>query len=346
MCRQIARFQPKKLLLVERMENALFEINRELERSFPDLSRVPCVADISDAARIRQILRREGPTAVFHAAAHKHVPMMEWNPGEAIKNNVLGTRALADAASETGVEKFVMISTDKAVNPTSVMGCTKRIAEMYVQQLSGAVGSSTEFVTVRFGNVLGSSGSVVPIFKEQIARGGPVLVTHPEMVRYFMTIPEAAQLVLQAGAMGKGGEIFLLDMGEPVKILQLAEDLITLSGLRPHEDIEIRFTGVRPGEKLFEELSISGEDASQTSHPKIGTIRKRPEDFARVCECIGRLREMADTATVIEIRQALQDTVPEYHPSVPEPVSASAQSPSVASSRDKAASSASAVPVE
>lgn len=346
MCRQIARFQPKKLLLVERMENALFEINRELERSFPELSRIPCVADISDAARIRQILRRECPTAVFHAAAHKHVPMMEWNPGEAIKNNVLGTRALADAASEAGVEKFVMISTDKAVNPTSVMGCTKRIAEMYVQQLSGAVGSSTEFVTVRFGNVLGSSGSVVPIFKEQIARGGPVLVTHPEMVRYFMTIPEAAQLVLQAGAMGKGGEIFLLDMGEPVKILQLAEDLITLSGLRPHEDIEIRFTGVRPGEKLFEELSISGEDASQTSHPKIGTIRKRPEDFARVCECIARLREMADAATVIEIRQALQDTVPEYHPSVPEPVSASAQTPSVAPSRDKAASSASAVPVE
>ncbi len=345
MCRQIARFKPGKLLLVERMENALFEINRELERSFPTLSRVPYVADISDAARIRQILRTERPTAVFHAAAHKHVPMMEWNPGEAIKNNVLGTRALADAVSEMGVEKFVMISTDKAVNPTSVMGCTKRVAEMYVQQLSSATGSRTEFVTVRFGNVLGSSGSVVPIFKEQIARGGPVMVTHPDMVRYFMTIPEASQLVLQAGAMGKGGEIFLLDMGEPVKILQLAEDLITLSGLRPHEDIEIRFTGIRPGEKLFEELSISGEDASQTSHPKIGTIRKRPEDFAHVCECIARLQAMADSASVREIREALQDTVPEYRPSTPELDLKPTSAPPVGSS-DKPEASASAVPAQ
>jgi len=214
MCRQIARFQPTRLVLVEQMENALFEINRELQGSFPDLDRVPCVADITDKNRVRHVLQVERPSAIFHAAAHKHVPMMEWNPGEAIKNNILGSRTVADLASECGVEKFVMISTDKAVNPTSIMGCTKRVAEMYVQQLASHTKSDTEFVTVRFGNVLGSNGSVVPIFKEQITRGGPVTVTHPEMTRYFMTIPEAAQLVLQAGAMGRGGEIFLLDMGE------------------------------------------------------------------------------------------------------------------------------------
>ncbi len=319
MCRQIARFRPRRLLLVERMENALFEINRELERNFPDIDRVPLVADIADRARIERILSVERPTAVFHAAAHKHVPMMEWNPGEAVKNNILGTKILADAALEAGVAKFVMISTDKAVNPTSVMGCTKRVAEMYVQQLGGSRPGRTEFVTVRFGNVLGSSGSVVPIFKEQIARGGPVTVTHPEMTRYFMTIPEAAQLVLQAGAMGKGGEIFLLDMGEPVKILQLAVDLITLSGLRPHEDIEIRFSGIRPGEKLFEELSITGEDVSRTAHPKIGIIMKRPEDFDRVCKGIERLAAMADTASPEAIRGVLREVVPEYQPSVPQP---------------------------
>lgn len=316
MCRQICRFKPLRLLLVERMENALFEINRELARAFPGIDCKPCVADIGDAARIRALLLAEKPTAIFHAAAHKHVPMMEWNPGEAVKNNILGTRTLADAACACGVEKFVMISTDKAVNPTSVMGCTKRVAEMYVQQLASATRAKTEFVTVRFGNVLGSSGSVVPIFKEQIARGGPVMVTHPDMVRYFMTIPEASQLVLQAGAMGRGGEIFLLDMGEPVKIVQLARDLITLSGLRPNEDIEIKFTGIRPGEKLFEELSITGENASQTQHPKIGIVTKRPEDFERVCEAIDELIAMADAATPDEIRAALRRAVPEYTPSI------------------------------
>ncbi|HOW69344.1 MAG TPA: nucleoside-diphosphate sugar epimerase/dehydratase [Phycisphaerae bacterium] len=331
MCRQICRFKPRRLLLVERMENALFEINRQLARSFPDIDRVPCVADIGDSDRIRQILRTEHPTAIFHAAAHKHVPMMEWNPGEAIKNNIVGTRVLADAANEYGIAKFVMISTDKAVNPTSVMGCTKRVAEMYVQQLSAATGGKTEFVTVRFGNVLGSSGSVVPIFKEQIARGGPVTITHRDMVRYFMTIPEASQLVLQAGAMGKGGEIFLLDMGEPVRILQLAETLITLSGLRPKDDIEIVETGMRPGEKLFEELSITGEDVSRTAHPKIGIIKKRPEDFNRVCQRIQLLVNIADTATPEEIRHELQATVPEYTPSV----SASEPRPAAAPDRNR-----------
>jgi len=314
MCRQIARFAPRRLVLVERMENALFEIHRELASRFPDLDIRPCVADIGDEQRVQEVLSEERPAVIFHAAAHKHVPMMEWNPGEAIKNNVLGTKRLADAACKAGVAKFVMISTDKAVNPTSVMGCTKRIAEMYVQQLAGATDSRTEFVTVRFGNVLGSSGSVIPIFKEQIARGGPVTVTHPEMVRYFMTIPEAAQLVLQAGAMGKGGEIFLLDMGEPVKIVQLARDLITLSGLRPGEDIEIVFTGMRPGEKLFEELSITGEDTSRTTHPKIGIINKRPEDFEHICRCIERLTEMMDAASPDQIRRQLKIAVPEYTP--------------------------------
>jgi FlaA1/EpsC-like NDP-sugar epimerase len=240
--------------------------------------------------------------------------MMEYNPGEAVKNNIVGTRTLADAAARADVDKFVMISTDKAVNPTSVMGCSKRVAEMYVQQLQSHVKTKTEFVTVRFGNVLGSSGSVVPIFKEQIARGGPVTVTHPEMTRYFMTIPEASQLVLQAGAMGKGGEIFLLDMGEPVKIADLAIDLITLSGLRPHEDIEIVYSGMRPGEKLFEELSITGEDSGRTSHPKIGVMKKRPEDWEQVCEGIAALSAVADTGSAAELRELLCKTVPEYTP--------------------------------
>jgi FlaA1/EpsC-like NDP-sugar epimerase len=314
MCRQIARYKPKHLLLLERMENALFEIDRELKKSFPDLVCTPYVADINDQVRLREIFKAECPNAIFHAAAHKHVPMMELNPGESVKNNILGTKCLADTASEAGVEKFVMISTDKAVNPTSVMGCTKRIAEMYVQQLAGHTKSKTEFVTVRFGNVLGSNGSVVPIFKEQISNGGPVTVTHPEMTRYFMTIPEASQLVLQAGTMGKGGEIFLLDMGEPVKIVDLAVALITLSGLRPDEDIDIRFTGMRPGEKLFEELSITGEDVSRTAHPKIGIIKKRPEDFDHVCAGIQRLTTIMDANDEDKIRGELQGVVPEYEP--------------------------------
>jgi FlaA1/EpsC-like NDP-sugar epimerase len=222
---------------------------------------------------MEELFQRHRPTVVIHAAAHKHVPMMEWNPGEAVKNNVVGTRSLADLAHRHGVDRFVMVSTDKAVNPTSVMGASKRVAEIYVQSLSQR--SGTRFVTVRFGNVLGSAGSVIPIFKEQIAAGGPVTVTHPEMKRYFMTIPEASQLVLQAGTMGNGGEIFILDMGEPVRIADLARDLISLSGLTPGEDVEIRYTGVRPGEKLFEELSVDAETADKTRHPKIFVGRAR-----------------------------------------------------------------------
>lgn len=267
LCRQVCRFAPARLILIERFENALFEIHRELIALFPNVRIEPRIADVADRARMQAVFQAEQPDLVLHAAAHKHVPMMEANPGEAIKNNVGGTRVIADLADQHGVARFVMISTDKAVNPTFIMGASKRVAEIYVQTLASR--SKTRFVTVRFGNVLGSNGSVIPIFKEQIARGGPVMVTDPEMRRYFMTIPEASQLVLQAGAMGAGGEIFILDMGEPVKIVDLARDLITLSGFKPDEDIEIKFSGVRPGEKLFEELSTDAEHASKTKHPKI-----------------------------------------------------------------------------
>jgi FlaA1/EpsC-like NDP-sugar epimerase len=312
MCRQIARFAPARLILLERAENNLFFIERELRKRHPELDIVPVVGDIADAARMEQVFGSCGPQTIFHAAAHKHVPMMEINPGEAVKNNIGGTKMLADVAVRHNVEKFVMISTDKAVNPTSVMGCTKRVAELYVQQLSAKV--PTAFVTVRFGNVLGSSGSVVPIFREQIAAGGPVTITHPEMRRYFMTIPEAAQLVLQAGAMGHGGEIFLLDMGEPVRIMDLAREMITLSGLRPGEDIEIVCTGMRPGEKLFEELSLEGEDVARTAHPKIGIMTKRPRDWDEVCRGISRLLSLANGGEEAAIRSELKALVPQYNP--------------------------------
>ena len=321
MCRQIARFGPQKLVLIEQAENNLFEIDRELRARYPELEVIPCVADICDAARVRSLFKRYRPYVVFHAAAHKHVPIMELNIGEAVKNNIEGTRRVADAAVEYQVAKAVMISTDKAVNPTSVMGCSKRVAEMYVQQLAEhAAGCQTHFVTVRFGNVLGSSGSVVPIFQEQIRLGGPVTVTHPDMVRYFMTIAEAAQLVLQAGAMGEGGEVFVLDMGDPVRIVDLAHDLITLSGLRPGEDIEIRYTGVRPGEKLYEELSIKGEDISQTRHPKIGIWRTRRVDWEALLEAVGRLRSLCDTGDDQALLEGFKAIVPEYDPNNDQPL--------------------------
>src|SRR5690606_2569929 len=245
---------------------------------------------------------------------HKHVPMMEWNPGEAVRNNVLGSRQLADASHKHGVDKFVMISTDKAVNPTSVMGATKRVAEIYIQALGKR--SRTRFSTVRFGNVLGSAGSVIPIVREQIEAGGPVLVTHPEMQRYFMTIPEACQLVLQAGTLGNGGEIFLLDMGEPVKIVDLAKDLITLSGLVPGEDIEIRFSGLRPGEKLFEELSVAEESVDKTRHPKIFIGRVRENSLEQVVAGVAGLVELMNVGDPAVIREGLKQLVPEYAPMV------------------------------
>ena len=310
LCRQVAAYRPSRLVLVERAENNLFEIHSELRGRFPDLEVVPCVADITDVPRVTQVLRDHRPMIVFHAAAHKHVPMMEWNPAEAVKNNVLGTQVIADLSDKLAVERFVMVSTDKAVNPKSVMGATKRAAELYVQALS--LGSATHFSTVRFGNVLGSAGSVIPIFRRQIQNGGPITVTHPDMTRYFMTIPEAAQLIMQAGALSRGGETFILDMGQPVRIVDLAHDLIRLSGLEPDRDIEIRFTGVRPGEKLFEELSTLAEGIGRTTHPKIFTGTYDSPHLPLLRAQFETLEGLCRSAPVEAIRKALVQLVPEY----------------------------------
>ncbi|HOK95609.1 MAG TPA: nucleoside-diphosphate sugar epimerase/dehydratase [Anaerohalosphaeraceae bacterium] len=310
MCRQVCAFRPRQLLLVEQAENPLFFIDRELRQKFPEVHTEAIICDIVERARVFQIFDMYRPQIVIHAAAHKHVPLMETNPGEAIKNNVVGTCNIADAADAFGADNFVMISTDKAVNPTSIMGSSKRIAEMYIQDLNAT--SKTHFVTVRFGNVLGSNGSVIPIFNQQIAAGGPITVTHPEMRRYFMTIPEASQLVLQAAAMGQGGEIFVLDMGEPVKIVDLARELITLSGFRPGEDIEIEFTGLRPGEKLFEELSIEGEDMLPTKHPKIAVWKNIPKDRQSLRAGIEKLIAVAATQDRSKIVAVIKELVPNY----------------------------------
>jgi FlaA1/EpsC-like NDP-sugar epimerase len=310
LCRAVSRFDPARLILLERAENNLFHIHRRLAEEFPMVELVPCIADICDTTRVGHLLARYRPSVVFHAAAHKHVPLMEWNAGEAVKNNVAGTRGLADLAHAHGVGEFVLLSTDKAVNPTSVMGVSKRVAELYIQALSQR--SRTKFVAVRFGNVLGSVGSVVPIFQEQIRKGGPVTVTHPEMTRFFMTIPEACQLVLEAAALGKGGEVFILDMGRPVKILDLAHDLIRLSGLVPKKDVEVRFTGIRPGEKLFEELALQEESAEHTRHPRIFTGRVQPQDWETVGRLIEELTALANFPDAGRIRAKFKEIVPEY----------------------------------
>ncbi|MGN6137095.1 MAG: polysaccharide biosynthesis protein [Aureliella sp.] len=313
-CRHLLKCRPHSLVMVERAENSLFFIERELVANRNGVQIIPCIADICDAPRMQAIFEQYRPQLVFHCAAHKHVPMMESNPGEAIKNNVLGTVALVDLADEMGVERLVMISTDKAVNPTSVMGVSKHLAERYVHTSSEI--SKTKFVVVRFGNVLASNGSVVPIFQEQIRRGGPISITHPEMRRYFMSIPEASQLVLQAAAMGKGGEIFVLNMGEPVKIIDLARDLIRLSGLSP-EDIEIRVTGVRPGEKLYEELYFDEESTLETHHPDVRVAYHRPDDRDQVLAAIAELQGVVH-ATPSEIRRRLLEVAPEYRPTFAE----------------------------
>jgi len=310
LCRQVAAYGPSRLVLVERAENSLFEIHRELCNRFPELEVIPCVADITDVPRVTEVFREHRPMIVFHAAAHKHVPMMEWNPAEAVKNNVIGTQVIADLADSLAVERLVLISTDKAVNPTSIMGATKRAAELYVQALS--LNSATHFATVRFGNVLGSAGSVIPIFRQQIQDGGPVMVTHPDMTRYFMTIPEAVQLVMQAGALSEGGETFILDMGEPVRIVDLAHDLIRLSGLEPGKDIEIKFSGIRPGEKLFEELSTMSEGIQRTSHPKIFTGTYDSPQLPGLRAQFDTLVALCNTSNPRSIRQALTQLVPEY----------------------------------
>ncbi len=309
LCRQIARFGPSRLLLVERAEGALFTIHRELTGSWPDLPILPLLADVGDRNRMQGLFAEHRPEIVAHAAAHKHVPMMESHPCEAIKNNVLATRVLAELAGEAGVECFILISSDKAVRPSSVMGASKRVTELVVQELDRR--HATRYVAVRFGNVMGSAGSVIPVFREQIEAGGPVTVTHPDMTRYFMTIPEASVLVLEAAAMGQGGEIFVLDMGEPVKVLDLAKRLIELSGYKPFEDIAIVFTGVRPGEKLFEELSLQGEDIAKTRHPKIyiGNIAGRTTEDLDAA--LARMSALAEAGGPGEIREFLNAFLPE-----------------------------------
>jgi len=275
---------------------------------------LPLVADILDEPRMQQILKRFAPEVIFHAAAHKHVPMMESQPSEAIKNNSFGTARLAEMALEFRVERFVLISSDKAINPTNVMGATKRLAEIFLQALYSKNPERTKFIVVRFGNVLGSSGSVIPIFNRQIAAGGPVKVTHPEVTRYFMTIPEAAGLVLQSAAQGLGGEIFVLDMGQPVKIVDLARQLIELSGLKPDEDIDIEFVGLRPGEKLFEELSYKGENITATDHPKIMRFVCQPGALDEIRTDFERLAAQLHDAEPNQLKLALKRIVPEYQP--------------------------------
>jgi len=307
--RQILNYSPSKLLLVERAEYFLFQIERELAALNTTVEYVPLVADICDEPRMRDIFERFSPKVIFHAAAHKHVPLMEINTTEAVKNNIFGTRLVASLAGEFKADDFVMISTDKAVNPTSIMGASKRIAEIVIQELKQKF--ETNYTAVRFGNVLGSAGSVVPIFREQIQKGEPITVTHKDMTRYFMTIPEASQLVLQAGALGTGSEIFILDMGQPVKILDLAEDMIRLSGLTPYEDIDIKFTGIRGGEKLYEELEITGENLLKTKNPKIfiGQIATYSDD--QVIDILNEFRIAVDAKSDSEIRRLFNKFLPE-----------------------------------
>lgn len=311
LCRQIAQNAPKQLIIVDIYENNAYDIQQELKRKYTDLDLVVLIASVRNTNRMNEIFKTYRPDIVYHAAAHKHVPLMEDSPNEAIKNNVFGTLKTVQAADKYGVSRFVMISTDKAVNPTNIMGASKRMCEMIIQAYNKR--SNTEFVAVRFGNVLGSNGSVIPLFKRQIEAGGPVTVTHPDIIRYFMTIPEAVSLVLQAGAYAKGGEIFVLDMGEPVKILTLAENLIRLSGYQPYEDIAIEFTGLRPGEKLYEEMLMKEEGMKDTANHMIHVgkpIQFDEEEYFRKLEVLRKMvkEEMGDVKTTVA------QIVPTYHP--------------------------------
>ena len=306
---QIAGHQPKQLIIVDIYENNAYAIQQELIRKYPTLDLVVLIASVRNTERIEDIFRRYRPNIVYHAAAHKHVPLMEVSPNEAIKNNVFGTYRTAQAADKYGVEKFVLISTDKAVNPTNVMGASKRMCEMVIQMMNRK--SQTNFVAVRFGNVLGSNGSVIPLFKKQIAEGGPVTVTDPNIIRYFMTIPEAVSLVLQAGAYAKGGEIFVLDMGEPVKIVDLATNLIKLSGYKPGEDIEIKFTGLRPGEKMYEELLMNEEGLKKTANKMIYIGKPIEFDDEVFQKQLDKIYKDAYAETD-RIREDIKEIVPTY----------------------------------
>lgn len=305
--RQVARMLPGKLYLLGKSENNIFEIERELQNLYPHLDMEPIIADVRDEKRIRSIFAERRPEIVFHAAAHKHVPLMESQPVEAVQNNIFGTMVVARAAIAAETECFVMVSTDKAINPSSVMGVTKRVAEMIICSLNGK--SATKFAAVRFGNVLGSRGSVVQLFRKQIAKGEAITITHPDMCRYFMTIPEASQLVLQAGAMARGGEVFVLDMGEPIKIIDLACHLIELTGLVPHKDIKIEFTGLRPGEKLFEELLTAEEGSTATKHEKIFVTNLKKVDEEKLAESLNILKNLEDPDKIVNV---LAKLVPTY----------------------------------
>ncbi len=314
MVRQVAQFSPKRLVLIDQAETPLHDIRLMMARQWPELEALTIVSDICMKERMEEIFNAHRPDYVFHAAAYKHVPMMEDNPGESIRNNVDGTRVIADLAVKYGTKKFVMVSTDKAVNPTNVMGCSKRICEIYVQSLDkaikdGTVKGFTQFVTTRFGNVLGSNGSVIPLFKEQIKNGGPVTVTHPDIIRYFMLIPEACKLVLEAATMGHGGEIFVFDMGEPVKIVDLAKRMIQLSGA---ENIEIKFTGLRDGEKLYEEVLNEKETTKPTFHPKIKIAQVREYDYEDVCRQVDGLYRASTTEGDMQIVKHMKEMVPEF----------------------------------
>lgn len=311
--RQLIAYFPAKLVLVDQAESALYDLEYELAGKVPtNVQLIVNVADVSDTRRISKIFKNHRPDIIFHAAAYKHVPLMENNPYEAIKTNVIGTRILAELAAEVGVDKFVMVSTDKAVNPTNVMGATKRLAEMYTQSMNQLEGVKTKFIATRFGNVLGSNGSVIPLFKKQIERGGPVTVTHPEITRYFMTIPEACELVLEAATMGQGGEVFVFDMGESVKIIDLAKKMITLSGLRVDKDIEIRYTGLRPGEKLYEELLNNDENTLPTHHPKILIAEVNTPSYAYMEVATNDLNHLLSSGTNNSIVAKIKEIIPEY----------------------------------
>ena len=319
-CRQLAHFPIKKLICLDAAETPMHDLRLELEEKYKELDFVPIIGDVRNPDRVDYVFRNWHPQVVFHAAAYKHVPLMEENPCEAVRTNVFGTRVIADAAVSYGVEKFVMISTDKAVNPTNIMGCSKRLAEIYVQSLSvaiskGALAGNTKFITTRFGNVLGSNGSVIPRFRDQIAKGGPVTVTHPDIIRYFMTIPEACRLVLEAGTMGKGGEIFIFDMGEPVKIMDLANRLIRFYGYEPGVNMQVKVTGLRPGEKLYEELLMDSEQdkMAKTAHNKIFIAPPMQIDLEKFYTDLQRLKESARHNSD-EVVDVLQEMVPTYHP--------------------------------
>jgi FlaA1/EpsC-like NDP-sugar epimerase len=316
LCRQICRFQPRSLILYERAESPLYEMDIELKESFSRVKIISLLGDIRDRSQLSKAYAAHRPQVVFHAAAYKHVPMMEVHPWKAVRNNILGTRNVMDVSRQFGVSRFVLVSTDKAVRPTNVMGASKRVAELLAQSQNGCELSGTKFMTVRFGNVVGSVGSVVPLFKKQIEKGGPVTVTHPDVTRYFMTIPEACQLILQAGAMGEGGEIFVLDMGTPVRIVDMARDLIRLSGFEPDVDIKITFIGLRPGEKLYEELITEGEGIVPTTHEKIMVLRGKTCDSGRLNGAIETLAVLAQEQEEAGIRAKLAEIVDDYRPAM------------------------------